>query len=51
MKDNRPADFGSHGAWGSVLFDVFTEKRDCLGAISQTRSLIHMFSQGHACYL
>ena len=38
MKNNRAADFGSHGAWGSVLFDVFTEKRDCLGAISQTRN-------------
>ena len=35
MKNNRAADFGSHGAWGAVLFDVFTEERDCLGAISR----------------
>ena len=45
MKNNRAADFGSHGAWGAVLFDVFTEKRDCLGSSSQTRNFSkHVFS-------
>ena len=45
MKNNRAAESGSHGAWGAVLFDVFTEKRDCLGAISQTRNFYkHVFS-------
>ena len=27
----------------SYIFGFFKEKRECLGAISQTRSLIHMF--------
>ena len=49
MKNNRAADFGSHGAWGAVLFDVFTEKPDWLGSISQTRNFPNMCLVTHYC--